>query len=159
MKRWILSLFIVPLLLCSCNDYRKLEVDSCRLEGVNIPSLSLLGGSASTTVRLSVRVNNPTRSRFVVKSAKAYVHKADGSEFAYVESTGEIVMLPRTEDKIPVALDVKLCSPLSLLASKMDFSGLYVDLDVRAKSRGVPVHIKKKDLPVSALLERFHFQK
>ncbi len=151
-------MLVVPLLLCGCKDYRKLEVESCRLEGVSMPSLSFLGGDASTTIRLSAVVSNPTGSRFTVRSAQAYVRAADGSDFAYVESAGEIVIQPRTDSTIPVELKLKLYSPLSLLASKPDFSGMYVDLDIRAKSRGVPMHIRRNNLPVSALLERFHFQ-
>lgn len=151
-------MLIVPLLICSCNDYRKLEVESCRLDGVDMPSLSFLGGDASTRVRISAQVNNPTGGRFVIKSAKAYVHSADGSDFAYVESAGPLEILPRTDARIPAELDVKLYSPLSLLVSRPDFSGLYVDLDIRARSRGIPVRVKRSNYPVSALLQRFKFQ-
>lgn len=146
------------LLLCGCKDYRKLEVESCRLDGVSFPSLSFLGGNAAGSVRLSAGISNPTGSRFTVRSVQAYVRKADGSDFAYLESAGEIVIQPRSDSTIPVEINVKLYSPVSLLMSKMDFSGLYVDLDVRAKSRGVPMHIRRNNLPVSALLERFNFK-
>lgn len=153
MKRRILLLLAFALVLCGCSDYRKLQVNSYSLDGMQ--RLSMMNGKVGSIMRLSLNITNPTDSRFVMKEFHATLYEADGDRFAEAVSTGECTIEPNFSGFVPVELDVTLFRPMSMFLSKPDYSNMTADVNVVAKQGIARIRYKKKGVPLSSFIKRF----
>ncbi len=157
MRKLLLLLCCVGL-LCSCSEYRKLEIKNIDVD--KIGNLSYVDGHVLVDVSLKALVDNPTGKKFAVKKVNAEVFAANRKKFASISSGDNIAVIPsKYSDTIPLNLSVVIVNPLSL-ASMKGFSlesfsnkNMTVDYSMVVRSGILSRKIKDKDVPVSKLTE------
>lgn len=134
MRKMLISLFVVMILACSCQDYKELQVTSTRVE--KLESLAFEKGKVTSKMNLFLMVKNPTSSTFTVKSLDAVVYTKNMEKFANIASLGQAVISPRSHEDVPILLSVELFNPLAALSK-----GLFSDDSVAQKDMTADVEL------------------
>ncbi len=106
------------LLVSSCANYEKIEVNDVSIESIKL--------GAKTTVVLNIEVNNPTGQKFRVKSFEGELLR-NGKPFADVLLVNEPVVPARTVTDVPVNLEVVLRNPFDALSMGINLKSLDIN--------------------------------
>lgn len=154
MKKLFLFLLLSTLLLQGCSSYKQISLEDVEFGKVKITALT------KGKVQLTLKVHNPTRSTFKVRSIDGYL-KNGAIEFAHISLPEEFLVKPGTPSKADVLLDVEVSDPLALLSSGLSLASLKgenftVDAYVTIKKGGISRHLKIKDVPLRQLMEKLN---
>jgi len=146
-------MLLAALLLGSCtNDYKKVSITSCRL--TEEMSFGLRQGKMHATVDFEVIVDNPTASKFEVVDANMVIYEKDGTEFGYVNTVQNFVILPKGERPVTVGLDFTVNDPMKILfGGGLNIKSKEADFTISIKQNGIgPKKIEYKKVPVRVIL-------
>ena len=154
----ILILFLTVFMLCGCDNYKELDVKSYTLE--QIANFSFEKGAVSSKMRLDVAIDNPTSSKYLIKQVNAIVYTGNHKKFAEITSIKPATVFPKSDQIVPVMINVVLFNPLSALSSglfssdSIDREDMTVDLDMIIKSGLFSKRIREEGLSVEQLMQQ-----
>ena len=157
MKRFVIFIFSALMLLNGCQSYTKLEVKSFEIE--KIDKLSYVENEVEVEVDVLAFINNPTCSKYTLKSMNATVYSKDQIEIARVVSLGESVIFSRSSMKTLLKLKVSLENPLSFLltgnfnSDALSKEALTVDVDMVLNNGIFNKRIKEKGIPLDKIIK------
>ncbi|MFA5325394.1 MAG: hypothetical protein WCR82_00970 [Bacteroidales bacterium] len=163
MKRFVIFIFSALMLLNGCQSYTKLEVKSFEIE--KIDKLSYVENEVEVEVDVLAFINNPTCSKYTLKSMNATVYSKNQVEIAKVISLGKSVVLPRSSMKTLFKMKVSLKNPLSfLLSGSFNFDALSketltVDVDMVLNNGIFNKIIKKRGIPLDKIIKEVEILK
>lgn len=152
MKKIIPFLVLALMVVASCADYKKLEV-----EDVTLASFKLKNTSTAEIV-LAAEVNNPSKKNIFVESADGVIVK-EGKDFAFFELVGKPKVQAASKEKVHLFINVKIADPLALIATGLDMSSWREDefmLNAKIVMRREGASKAKfnlKNIPVSRIID------
>lgn len=151
MKRIVFCLMLCSLLLCGCNDYKRLEFKSFDVDGFN--GFSVTREDASIDMNARIGVANPTRSVFTLIAFDGTAYHADGTLFAKVVSTEQATVPAYSDGIVSVPVKLTIADPLSLfLGGKLDVEQMRADYQMKVKAGGMTRTITQYDVPLADLI-------
>lgn len=151
MKRYLILLAAAILILGGCANYRNIEITGAEIESFKLVSASEYG------IVLSVGVDNPSGTDFIVKNASGQLLK-DGSVFADIVLDEDVAVPEKYIGNVPVKCIVTLRDPLAVLAMGLKFRSLdinqfAVNFTAVVKGGAIKKKIRFENVPLERLAE------
>lgn len=158
MKRVLILSLLLTVVLCSCQNYKKLSVESYSIDQVE--SFAMEKGKMASKMVIKVVVNNPTSSKYTIKKLDAVLYTGNQKRFAEISALENAVITPNSNGEVPVLMNVTLLNALSALSAgliskdSLNLDDMTVDIDMIIHSGIFCKRIKEAGIPVDQLLNQ-----
>lgn len=152
MRKYLMLVATFVSLLCSCTNYKHIDVNDVKLEKFKLISTS------KADLQLQVSVNNPSKTIFTITDIQGVLYR-DDVPFANLSLLEEIVIPPQAVTDVHVKCRINLLDPLAVLVMGLDMSSwnedeFTVDIKTTVKGGGLKKSFRLKKVPLSKVIKR-----